>query len=584
MRLVALLAVFLSLTGCGGGLLLYRDPACLEGPAPHVGLRDADESIARVQREWERAQKTSPFVRARMIEALRDLSPDVSDRFPAPRCDADLNRRGAEAFAERPLPFSRVLVAQLRTSWGVDRVLDLIDLPETSITPYSLGSEESGTPPSRRLVHYLALLHAPDPWNYPESKRRLREYLSRTRDTLDLLILHGLAVAELDGRPVRPEARLVATGWIQDISRRLAGPPDRIGLELVLSRIFDLGRLASRVGIPAEEMRALLGPIVAKKGELPLTRGIPQGAHDLAEIARDALYAVENPPDRSVYYEPPSPRRERFDFRHHLGVREPANGLPSTDERRSRLRDLDGELGVLRMNHARCWVMGQIVRWSPPDEGARRFDALVAPIFDGDRIRFSTETLCRISASLDLEGVDDQRREKLMVDLLSSPPEHLGARDMSADGRGAIGVENGEEIRITTAPVLSRHLDLIERAPDLRSWLEAQAVSPVSAQHGRAHALALLQPAFERVIALDLASDQTRETGRKILRSWMESIRVIETTPSFNIYPSEVMRDRIRALGDFGRRADLVSEIEPFLREERKNKRAAAVAAYLLTL
>jgi hypothetical protein len=50
-----------------------------------------------------------------------------------------------------------------------------------------------------------------------------------------------------------------------------------------------------------------------------------------------------------------------------------------------------------------------------------------------------------------------------------------------------------------------------------------------------------------------------------------------------NIYPLEILGDRIRALGDFGKRADLVSEIEAFLRE-RKNERGAVVAAYLLTL
>ena len=585
-RLASTLLLLLAM-GCSGPQRLLRDPGCLEGPPPHVGMAYGDEQIALMQREWERAKHASPYVRARTLEKLRHLSPDLSDRFPAPRCDDDLVRRNAQAIAARPLPFTRLLVAQLRTTYGVNEVLDLIDLPETSITPYALASEEAGPPPSRRLVHYLAPLHAPDPMNYAESNRRLREHVGRTSDPLDLLILHGIATGIMDERPVgkgermRPEARAVVSSWLEDIPRRIHGAPDPVGLELCLRRIFDLGRLAVRIGLETGELHALLDPIIAQRGEVPLTRGIDQGAHDLAEVAREALYDVQElPPDHSHYYEPPPPRRKRFSVREYLDGNEPANGRPTVEAMQRRVGDLDSELQTLRMNQARCWVLDEIARWSPPGEGPRRFDALIAPVFDGDRVRFSTETMCRVTSSLELEDVDDQRRAKLVLHLLAAPPQRIDPRDYSADGRGVFGIEE-DEVRSVAAGALAGRLELVDRDPALRSWLTAEAQRQVPGREA-IHSTAILQRAFERALAV---SD--RETARAVLRAWMASIRTVEAAIKAktitNIYPLEILRDRIRALGDFGKRADLVPEIEAFLRE-RKNERGAVVAAYLLTL
>ncbi|MFO0677035.1 MAG: hypothetical protein U0169_10890 [Polyangiaceae bacterium] len=465
-------------------------------------------------------------------------------------------------------------------------VLDLIDLPETSITPYVLAPEEAGPAPSRRLVHYLALLHAPDPMNDHVSLQRLREHLARTSDPMDLVILHPIARGILDerasaaGGSARPEARDVVRSWLEDIPRRLAGAPDPVGLELCLLRISDLGRLTARIGLESRELHALLDPVVAGKGEVSLTRGIDHGAHDLAEVARAALYDADDPPDRAFHHEPPPPRRKRFDVRAYLDDGEPANGRPTLGVMQRRVDDLDAELRGLQWNPARCWVVREIARWSPPEDAPRRFDALIAPVFAGDRVRFSTETMCRVTSSLELEGVDDARRAKLVLDLLAAPRERFDPRDHSADGRGAFGVEE-DEVRSVVARALSGNLQLVDRDPALRSWLVAEAQRAVPGREG-IHSTALLQPAFERAL---VSSD--RETARTILRAWMQSIGTIEASIAAktvtNVYPLQILEDRVRALGDFGKRADLVPEIDAFLRA-RRNHRGAVVASYLLTL
>lgn len=568
----------LVLAGCAARpVVLLRDPACLAGPPARVGLPDADEAIALSQREWERANQASPFVRAWMIETLPSLAPDLSDRLPAPRCDDDLRRSSAAALGARPLPFSRLLVAQLRTAHGAASMLDLIDLPEHAITSYAVAPEETGPGPSRALVRRLALLHAPDAMNHDASRRRLEGVLARTRDPFDLLLLHGVAAEQL-GSPL-PVGRAVADAWLRDIRERLAGMPDRIGLELVLTRLFTLGLHVSRLGIPAEEMVTFLGPILAAKGDVPLTRGIAHGAHDLAETARTALYDAQHPPDLRHAYAPPPPRRDRFRARD-LDSDAPATGEPTRNERRIRLRDLDAELTVLRKNPARCWVLRELARWAPADEGAARFDAFVAPIFDGARIRLTTESLCRIDQSLELPGVDDGRRAHLLVDLLSTPPERVSPRDTSADGRGAISL-NGDELQIAAAVALARHLDLVERAPTLRAWLRTHSAQAMRPEGYELESTALLQPAFERVLMLDLAIDP--DAARATLRAWMASIRVIEFGSHHSIYPLETAAARMRALGDLGTRAGLAPEIAAFLRQ-RKDERGAAVAAYLLSL
>jgi len=68
----------------------------------------------------------------------------------------------------------------------------------------------------------------------------------------------------------------------------------------------------------------------------------------------------------------------------------------------------------------------------------------------------------------------------------------------------------------------------------------------------------------------------------------MQSVREAEGAKGVtHIYVGEVMQARVRALGEYGRRAGIAEEIGAFLdnREPGRQKgRAAVIASYLLTL
>jgi hypothetical protein len=555
--------------------------------------------IALMRRERDRATHASPLVRARILEAIPALFPDLSDIFPAPRCDADLEHESAALLEETPLPFNRQTVARIRVSHDSKTLAALFLRDEKTIGDYQLSPEEKGPPPPKSLVRYLALGSLPAYWvmdNVAEGRRFLLERLRTSKDDREQYLLHSAATAlfsgALWGHPERfqgDEAPSLLRAWLPDVERRLKGPADRVSLELVLSRLADLGTYATRFGA-AREVRALCEGILAVRGELPLTQGIAGASRDLCEVARGAIQDIDAPGKPSVTgaSDPLTPRHDRFNPRKDWLDLEPAGGQVSEADALARVHDLDTELNGLHYFTPRCYVIQQLGEWLPPGEAARRFDGIIAPIFEEDRIRISSETVCRMRVALELEGVDEARRVKLVLMLLATPQDKVEPRDLSGEERHAFYGWPAEEdpARLMAARSLARHLDWIDRHADLRAWLSAQALSPIPLPHAPAETWSILQPAFERAIDDHLAGgpDAAPEMGRGILKAWMDSIRAAEAARNVShIYVGQVMRARIRALGDRGRRAGLAAEVGAFL-EERKSDRTAAIAAYMLTL
>ena len=125
----------------------------------------------------------------------------------------------------------------------------------------------------------------------------------------------------------------------------------------------------------------------------------------------------------------------------------------------------------------------------------------------------------------------------------------------------------------------------IERHAALRAWLDTWIRAPLPLDHEPAKTWALLQPAFERLLAFHLSGrpEARPEAAREILRAWMDSVRAAEGAPVGHVYKADVMLARLRALGEWGGRAGLTEEVAAFL-YDREYWRAATVAAYLLTL
>ncbi|MDI1477293.1 hypothetical protein [Polyangium sp. y55x31] len=577
-------ALALALSACS--LTPWKSaPPCLTGAVPQVGRPVPDEMFALMRRERERAEHASPLVRAHILETIPSLFPDVSDLLLEPPCHEELEAESAEAFDEKPLVFSRLLVARIRTVHDAEILMALAKRDEASITEYELGPDEPGPRPPKSLVRYLALASIPAYWvfnNVPEGRQLLLDRVRTSKDAREQLLLRGATTAAYE--QVGPT---ILRGQLPEMKRRLEGPADVISLELVLLQIKDLGAFGVRFGLE-REARALVNEILAAKGEVPLTQGIPGAARDLAEVARAALFDLDNPPQRSMSMEDlPRPRRERIDVHAELRRVEPAGGKVPEAAALARVRELDAELEKLRFNAPRCYVLKELGQWMPPAEASRRFDAFIAPIFEGERIRVDTETVCRLRVAFDLGGVEEARRVKLLERILTAKPEQIGERDRSRDEHGpAIAYPAHEQpLWSVAASALLSHPQWIERYPEVRAWLERQALVPIPLDDATAEVWTAFQPSFERVIAFHAsgAPGASMDTARAIVRSYMQPIDPAVQKTITHIYFGQVYRARVRALGDYGKVVGLVPEVTAYL-EERKTERAAAVALHMLNL
>ncbi len=594
-RPAALAALALALCACTPSRWMSAPP-CLRGSVPQVGRPVPDEMFALMRRERDRADRAPPLVRARILEKIPSLFPDVSDLLLAPACSGELERESAETFDDEPLVFSRLLVARIRAVHDAELLLALARRDESSFTDYQLAPDEPGPRPPKSLVRYLALASIPTYWvvdNVPEGRRLLLDRVRTSKDAREQILLHGATSAvfaqALWGHPERAEGDegpALFRSLLPELKLRLQGPADRATLELVLLQIADVGTFGVRFGVD-REARRLVNEILAAKGEVPLTQGNPGAARDLAEVARGALHDLDTPQKSVSGMTRPPPRRNRFDPRKDWLDAEPAGGKESEASALARVRDLDGELETLRFNAPRCYVLGELGRWMPPGEASRRFDAFVAPIFDGDSIRLDTETVCRMRVALDLEGVEEARRVKLLVRLLSAKPAQIGDRDRSRDEHHpAIAYPTHEHPQWDiSARALANHPAWIERHAEVRAWLEQQALAPIPLDHATAEVWSLLQPSFERVVEFHAsgAPGASMEMARAILRSFMQPIEPEALKKVSHIYVGEVTTARIRALGDWGRPAGLAPEVSAFL-EERKAHRTAVIALYMLNL
>ena len=587
-----LLVALLLLGVCSCASLRSSLPRLLGYAPQRTEYPDIGERIELMCREWARAQKAPPFVRARIEETLSTLPRDGEDLARDPRCAPEIEFAVEETLKQRPLPFSRLLVARLRSVSDMSLLLDLAELPDDAITPYQLTPEEPGPPPPKRLVRALAVANLPvrrGAAHLDKPRQRAFARLLSSSDDRTLLMRHEASASRLalpwgqEHAPPAEEAlqRELLRAWLTDLERRLLGPAERPSFELVLLRLGTLFNHGERLEL-GPEVRALVERILAAKGEFPLTRGIAHAARDLAELALWMRTGLDVPTGSAYGFADPTSRLERFDPRAELAA-EPAGGQATLEQRRSRLHDLEGELTRLRMYEPRCRVLEKMGDWIPAEDALHHFERLTAPLLPPSS-PWSTETVCRLRVALALKGVDEASRAGLLVTLLSTPLEGFGPRDLAGEPGGFYIVGN-ESMRQMSALELAPHLDWIERHAALRAWLDAQSRTPIPLEAEPAATWVALQPAFERLLAFHLSGrpEARPEVAREILRAWMESVRAAEGARVGHVYTGSVMAARLRALGEWAGRAGLTAEVAAFL-QDRQYWRVSAVATYLLTL
>lgn len=174
-----------------------RGVSCLTGPVPHVGREVPDEMFALMRRERTRAAQATPLVRARILEAIPALFPDVSDLWPEPPCHDELEREGIDLLesetgalpAGKPLVFNREFVARVRAVHDAPPLLRVALRDEATIGEYRLGPDEPGPPPARSFLRYRALANIPSFWiadNRADGRKLLLDRLRVGTDATEM--------------------------------------------------------------------------------------------------------------------------------------------------------------------------------------------------------------------------------------------------------------------------------------------------------------------------------------------------------------------------------------------------------------
>lgn len=571
---------------------------CFKGDIPRVSRAAEDEMFDLLRREHDRALSASPVVRARMVEGLRPLFPDTSDRLPSWDCGYALADEGIALLEKEPLVFDRELVARLRTIHDPDALLKLALREEATLPDYRPLPSESGPFPPRSFLRYQAFASIPVYWNVtnrPEARRLIVDRLRSSTDSMEQLLLNDAAKAVIGeaswDQPERlseHEGPLLLRQFISDVHSRLSRTSEPVSLELVLLRLPEIGHYGVR-GRVESGARGVVNTILAAKGDLPVTKGIPGAARDLAEAAYSAQYYLDTPQKGTSYSEPPPPRHKRFDPRVDMFRGEPAGGAPPEEERAKRVRELDSELATLQYNVTRCYVIDQLGNWLSEAEQAARFESFIEPAFQGEKnVVLNGESLCRLRVALGMRGADKDKRQSLALRMLNTPVPDMNARDRSKDIHGpAIAYPAYEDpVRQIAAFAVASEPDWVDTRADLRAWLGERAMEPIPNQADPTETWTELAPLFERLLAFHLSGNEgaSKETARAILLAWISSIRtVMSAPPAGHIYRGVVVKQRLRALGDLAKKAGIASEARALF-AEMKTRADAAVAAKMLDL
>jgi hypothetical protein len=559
------------------------------------------EAMDFVRHELGQSEASPPLVGARILERLPSVCPEEC----ADDLDLELARRAARSLSTKPIEFSRQLIAEIRAiGWPSSHpesgsltatvLLTAAQLRDDDLTPYRPVPGESGSPPPKSFVRDLALGYLARAqlwrwcwdWRLDESASRSRiardvesflwKGLTSARDDREVLLLEPFAesyVAVSDERvapPVTAQRSLLAA-WIAELPGRLRAPSAPSSVEIVLQRVDAIGAEAPRFGLGGPA-KAVLHAILDAKTELPVTAGVPGAAWDLFVGAASALRAIEVPVSRDPSIVPPA-RRRPFDPWAGWLEAEPAAGEPSAAAVGARLHDLDKELDALRFAPARLAVIDETNRWLAPGEAERRFDRALPFIFDGARVRFSQESLHRISALLDMGDVDAARRIQLALRLLRTPATAVLPYDGGPDDHDRFTIYEPlvgtRAVQATAVDAVSRHPEWIERDASLRTWLEQRACrrgDPTAPSF--ADAADGAQPAFEALIAFHASGrpGARSEVARAVLQAWVDELYsalvgdVDRRRPIARLVPK-----RLLAVGELARQVGLASEARALL-------------------
>jgi hypothetical protein len=532
---------------------------CLWGTvsSPYAGR----EEIQLIQREYARAEDAPGPMRARILEALPDLFPDLSDRADAPLCSVEIVERLAKDLDQRPLAYDDATLHELSALGRVEDTTDvmrrkagillrLAQIPDHAVRAYQPSPGEIGSAPSAAFLRHRALAALAGS-NLFSNDARVRRFLAdqvlRAGDARDdlLLVPSGREVCRDFSKELGPA---LVGKWLGDAAVRLKSPADPVAFELLLARVTDLGSCATRSRLGGS-VRPLLQGIVAAAGQVPAARGIDGGARDLSVRALMALRDVDAPSRAPWGYDPQLP----FPVHHVL----PLSALSLDDATsmtwpetllRRRLEALDREIADAGEDSIRCWAFRQRARWTPARQTGVLFGA-----WSTDK----TLPVCALGAALDLESVTSSRRTRVATAVLREPRPLLS-----------------EDFRLAYAwYAITNHLAWVDESAELRVVMGEQALTEAAADLLRPrHDISSLQEierrlsyqaALERAVRKLCASPQESERalGRSVVAHWIEIARGAHVSTFNDAYTHEFLEAILYAVAELAPSAGLESEV-----------------------
>jgi hypothetical protein len=528
-----------------------RSMTCLMGPAPRVGRPVPDEMFGLMRYEVDRVEdaRRPELVRAAILETIPSLFPDVSDLVVEPTCAPELRTRLHDVLARRPLPFSRLALAQLRTLWELGDTTDVMDakgrsliglaqLDDAEVDRYRMAPGESGSAPRPALVRFWAragLIGSNLYANVAGVRRFLGDRLWHATDDREQLLLVGLGQQMFDDfrrqratRRSDGDAPRLLRAWIDDAGHRLDQPADRVAFEIVRTRLALIGGFAV-VFDATEPARALLQRIVDARGQLPVARSVEGGAVDLAMAARAALYNIDVPFDHLYALTEVVVEGTPFTPWAEWVHRYPTTVRIADADRVARVRELDGELGQLRYAPARCHVLAQLIEWTPERDAERRYAGLLATLSSGTQLTLSSESRCRLRLALSYDAIDDARRAELALRVLRTPRSEIAEYDDRGDEHHAAIVIVTEKAQLASVALeaVAAHPTWLGGNAALRDWCVERAISGEPAGTGSHDPEAALTQIYIALLTWDAAHD--RDQGRRVLGAWLAALRAAPT-------------------------------------------------------
>ncbi len=528
---------------------------CLSGAlAPSYAER---EDLQLLQREYERAEQAPPTLRARLLEPLPELFPDLSNRSLAPQCAREFLSVLSRDLEQRPLAFNRASFHQLQ---ALARVADTTDvMPDKArillglarvgsddVLPYAMAEGEQGAPPTLERLRHSAIAVLTGS-NLYLNDARVRAFLDgRVLQALDdreqLLLVSQTRLA-----PWRTDrGQALVPFWLADAKQRLQGSPTPVSQDLLLARVTTLGAYATRLG-KTEEVLQLYDTIIDAEGQLPVTRGSPGAARDLVLRTMLARAHVQDTEPRVSWQDPELPFLASSPAtREQLGLEEPTRMQWPRELVQGRLRQLDADFQSSNDKTLRCWLLRQRSEWTPRPQSEAYFHALLGNQSDS----------CAQSVALAMNHVPLGQRVKTVTRALTETRAPWLPASQAWVLRLAVSkqpswIEQSQELR----QALAR--DALLEHPE-RLWHAPRTISSLGLMMGRLRYQHILDRTL-RQLATSTAQHE-RALAKELVSHWLRLLHASRSGPLSDLPTFQLRRALFFAVAEFAPKLGLEAE------------------------